>query len=164
VDIVTVEYATTWRHGLVEEGVAAVRWQKTEGLDPIVDLKSSWRAGFLFTDLTTLGMRPNEPVMTPAFVGVEQALGWMYVVERGRRMNALLCRHLSRRLPQVMLIAGNYLNASSPCGTRWQQFGAALDRFADNHVIVDQIIDAAHRAFRTIQPPPRYTDSPAHAA
>jgi hypothetical protein len=31
VDIVTVEYSLTWRHGEVEPGVAAVRWQKTEG-------------------------------------------------------------------------------------------------------------------------------------
>jgi heme oxygenase len=146
------------------EGPVEARWQRTEGLDSVVDLKSSLRTGFMIADLTTLGMRPIEPAMTPAFVGVEQALGWMYVVERGRRMNALLYRHLTRRLPQVMLIAGNYLNASSPCGTRWQQFGTALDRFAGNHVIVDQILNAANRAFRSLRQPPRYSGSPAHAA
>jgi heme oxygenase len=83
----------------------------------------------------------------------------MYVVERGRRMNALLYRHLLRRLPQEMTIAGNYLNASSPCGTRWQQFGEALDRFADNHVIVEQIVNAAQRAFRSQRTSPRFTAS-----
>ena len=31
---------------------------------------------------------------------------------------------------------------------RAQQFGDALDRFANNHVIVEQILNAAHRAFR----------------
>ena len=135
------------------EAPIEARWLRTEGLDSLVDLKSSLRTGFLVSDLVTLGVRPMEPATTPAFVGVEQALGWMYVVERGRRMNGLLYRHLTRRLPEEILIAGNYLNASSPCGTRWQQFGLALDRFAGNHVIVDQIINAANRAFRTIQAP-----------
>lgn len=146
------------------EAPIEARWQRTEGLDSVVDLKASLRAGFLISDLTTLGSRPTDAPICPTFVGVEQALGWMYVVERGRRMNALLYRHLMRRMPQVMTIAGNYLNASSPCGTRWQQFGLALDRFADNHVIVDQIINAANRAFRSLAQPPRFTGTPAHAA
>jgi heme oxygenase len=145
------------------EGPIEARWQRTEGLASVVDLMPSLRSGFLISDLTTLGTRPLDPPTAPSFVGVEQALGWMYVVERGRRMNALLYRHLTRRLPQVMMIAGNYLNASSPCGPRWQQFGLALDRFAGNHVIVDQVINAAHRCFRSLRQAPRYT-SPAHAA
>lgn len=144
------------------EAPIEARWLRTEGLDSVVDLKSSLRAGFLVSDLVTLGVRPTELATTPSFVGVEQALGWMYVVERGRRMNGLLYRHLARRLPEEILIAGNYLNASSPCGTRWQQFGVALDRFAGNHVIVDQIINAANRAFRSIQAP--RIGSGAHAA
>jgi heme oxygenase len=134
------------------EAPIEARWQRTEGLDSIVDVKSRLRAPFLITDLSTLGVRPPETVNIPSFVGVEQALGWMYVVERGRRMNALLHRHLSRRLPPVLMIAGNYLHHSSPCGVRWQQFGQALDRFADNHVVVDQIINAANRAFRSLRP------------
>jgi heme oxygenase len=146
------------------EAPIEARWQRTEGLESVFDFKPSLRSGFLISDLTTLGTRPGDSPVTPCFVGVEQALGWMYVVERGRRMNALLHRHLMRRMPQVMTIAGNYLNASSPCGTRWQQFGMALDRFADNHVIVDQIINAAHRGFRALRQPPRYTGTPAHAA
>ncbi len=146
------------------EAPTEARWQRTEGLDSVVDLKPSLRAGFLITDLTTLGSRPTDAPINPTFVGVEQALGWMYVVERGRRMNALLHRHLTRRLPQVMMIAGNYLNASSPCGQRWQHFGAALDHFADNHVIADQIVNAANRAFRALLQLPRHTGTPAHAA
>ncbi len=132
------------------------RWQTIEGLDSVVDLRPRLRTGFLVSDLAALSMRP-EPVSAAQFAGVEQALGWMYAVERGRRMNALLYRHLSRRLPQVLAIAGNYLNASSPCGTRWQQFGEALDRFATHHVIVEQIINAANRAFRSLKVPSRYT-------
>jgi heme oxygenase len=134
------------------------RWQEVVGLESVVDPRPRLRVGFLISDLAALGARPEMPAAAQ-FVGVEQALGWMYVVERGRRMNALLYRHLLRRLPQEMTIAGNYLNASSPCGTRWQQFGEALDRFADNHVIVEQIVNAAQRAFRSQRTSPRFTAS-----
>lgn len=144
------------------EASVEIRWQRTEGLDSVVDVKPRLRTGFLVSDLAALGMRPEVASAAP-FVGVEQALGWMFVVERGRRMNALLHRHLCRRLPQVLTIAGNYLNASSPCGQRWQQFGDALDRFASNHVIVDQIINAAQRGFRSIKFRPRLI-SGVHAA
>jgi heme oxygenase len=134
------------------------RWQTIEGLESVVELRVRLRTGFVVSDLAALGMRP-DPVGPAPFTGVEQALGWMYAVERGRRMNALLYRHLTRRLPQVLTIAGNYLNASSPCGTRWQQFGEALDRFATHHVIVEQIINAANRAFRSLRVPPRFASA-----
>ncbi len=136
------------------EAPIEARWQKIEGLESIVDIRPRLRAGFLLSDLTALAQRP-EPPAAATFVGVEQALGWMYVVERGRRMNALLHRHLVRRIPQVVAIAGNYLDASSPCGIRWQQFGDALDRFATNHVIVEQLLNAANRAFRFQRVPAR---------
>ena len=86
-----------------------------------------------------------------SFVGTEQALGWMYVVERGRRMNGMLQRHLLRRIPAVMTIAGNYLAASSPIGMRWQQLGITLDQVARNGAIAEQIINAANRAFRYLR-------------
>lgn len=144
------------------EAPIELRWQKIEGLDSVIELRPRLRTGFLFTDLAALGQRPELPSVA-SFHGVEQALGWMYVVERGRRMNSLLYRHLMRRMPAELTIAGNYLNASSPCGTRWQQFGDALDRFATNHVIVEQIIGAAERGFRAIKTPQRL-HTPAHAA
>jgi heme oxygenase len=132
------------------EAPVEARWRTTEGLSTIVEVPPRLRAGFLLSDLGALAIRPEIPPAAP-FVGVEQALGWMYVVERGRRMHSLLGRHLARRLPQVMAIASNYLGAASPCGLRWQQFGVALDRFATHHVIVDQIINAAHRGFRLLR-------------
>jgi len=66
-------------------------------------------------------------------------------------MNGLLLRHLQRRIPAVMAIAGNYLGASSVIGTRWQQLGEVLDRVGHNHAIADQILNAAHRAFRALR-------------
>ncbi len=140
------------------EAAIEARWQKVIGLESVVDLKPRLRTGFLISDLAALGVRMEIPPAAE-FVGVEQALGWMYVVERGRRMNALLYRHLVRRLPQQMAIGGNYLNASSPSGARWQQFGVALDKFANNHVIVEQIINAAQRSFRSHRANARFTPS-----
>jgi heme oxygenase len=134
------------------EAPIELRYQKIEGLESVVDLKARLRTGFLVSDLAALGMRP-EALQPASFTGVEQALGWMYVVERGRRMNSLLYRHLTRKVPDALTIAGNYLNASDPTGQRWQQFGEALDRFATHHVIVEQIVAAATDAFRSIQRP-----------
>src|SRR5690606_27777628 len=136
------------------EGPIEARWRHVDNLDSVVELAPRLRLGFLISDLVTLGSRPPETPAAP-FVGIEQALGWMYAVERGRRMNRLVHRHLRRRIPQVLTIAGNYLLASSPCGVRWQQLGTALDRFAHNSVIADQIINAALRAFRSMRVPPR---------
>jgi heme oxygenase len=132
------------------EAPIEARWQATPGLDRVIDVPRRMRVGFLASDLRALGCVPDN-LMPAAFVGVEQALGWMYVVERGRRMNGMLQRHLLRRLPSVMAIAGNYLAASSPIGTRWQQLGITLDEVARTHSIADQIINASHRAFRALR-------------
>jgi heme oxygenase len=63
----------------------------------------------------------------------------------------MLQRHLLRRIRPVMTIAGNYLAASSPLGMRWQQLGATLDQVASNGSIAEQIMNAAHRAFRQLR-------------
>jgi heme oxygenase len=132
------------------EAPIEARWQVTRGLDRVIDVPRRMRTGYLASDLRALG--GSIEIVTPAsFVGIEQALGWMYVVERGRRMNGMLQRHLLRRMRNVMTIAGNYLAASSPIGTRWQQLGVTLDQVANNGAIAEQIINAAHRAFRQLR-------------
>jgi heme oxygenase len=132
------------------EAPIEMRWQLITGLDHVIDVQRRLRTGFLVSDLRAVGCRV-EPAEPASFIGTEQALGWMYVVERGRRMNGMLLRHLMRRMPQVMTIASNYLAASSPIGTRWQQLGATLDEVAHSHAIAEQIINAAHRAFRALR-------------
>jgi heme oxygenase len=133
------------------EAPIEARWQQTPGLDRLIAVAPRVRTGFLASDLRVLGSPPSE-VAPASFVGVEQALGFMYVVERGRRMNSMLQRHLLRRMPAVTTIAGNYLAASSPLGLRWQQLGTALDQVAHNGAIAEQIINAALRAFRLLRP------------
>jgi heme oxygenase len=132
------------------EAPIEARLQSSPALDRVLDVRNRLRVGFLASDLRALGRAPDN-LMPAGFVGVEQALGWLYVVERGRRMNALLLRHLQRRLPSEMAIAGNYLAACSPIGARWEQLGATLDQVAGNYTIAEQIINAAHRAFRALR-------------
>lgn len=132
------------------EAPVETRWQQTAGLDRVVDVQRRLRTGFLASDLRALGFVAEGLAPAP-FCGVEQALGWMYVIERGRRMNGMLHRHLLRRMPRELAIAGNYLAASSPIGTRWQQLGITLDQVAHNHAIAEQIINAAQRAFRALR-------------
>src|SRR5688572_15870127 len=132
------------------EAPVEARWQVVRGLERVIDVPRRVRTGFLASDLRALGC-VLDSVLPASFVGVEQALGWMYVVERGRRMNGMLQRHLLRRIPAVMMIAGNYLAASSPLGMRWQQLGATLDLVASNGSIAEQILNAAHRAFRQLR-------------
>ena len=132
------------------EAPIEARWQATPGLDRVIDVPRRLRTGFLASDLRAVGCAPDN-LMPASFVGIEQALGWMYVVERGRRMNGLLQRHLRQRMPAVLAIAGNYFAASSPVGTRWEQLGVTLDQVARHSAIADQILNAAHRAFRALR-------------
>jgi len=140
-------YIAYLRETYAFEAPIEARWQEMASLTTVIDVDRRVRTPFLFTDLRVLGA-PVERLPPAAFVGIEQALGWMYVVERGRRMNGMIYRHLQRRLPQELAIAGNYLLASSLIGSRWQQLGATLDELAKNQAIVEQITVAAHRAFR----------------
>jgi heme oxygenase len=133
------------------EAPAEWRWIRTPGLDRVIDLSPRLFAPLLATDLGTLGQFPDI-CPTTAFRGVAHALGWLYVVERGRLMNSMLHRHLVRRLPFESSIAGSYLAGSSSLGLRWQQLGAALDDVARNPSMVAQIINGALEAFRMMRP------------
>ena len=145
------------------EAPIEARLQKVPGLERVVDVASRLRTGLLASDLRALGSLPDHLMPAP-FVGVEQALGWMYVVERGRRMNSLLHRHLQRRIPSVVAIAGNYLASCAPAGTRWERLGAALDQVANNHATAEQIMNAALRAFRQLRATQPLASGRQHAA
>jgi heme oxygenase len=132
------------------EAPVEARWRTTARLESVIDLPRPLHTELLASDLRALGCT-LEAVEPASFVGLEQALGWMYVVERGRRLNAMLRRHLLRRLPDEIEIAGSYLAVSSPSGMRWQRFAVALGRLARNRATAEQILNAAHRAFRALR-------------
>ncbi len=127
------------------------RWLCMPELDRVIDVWRRIGTGFLASDLRALGCPQDVPEPGPC-IGIEQALGWMFVVERGRRLNGMLHRHLARRIPDVIETAGSFLTASSSSGSRWDQLGTALDRVAYNHrAAAQQVINAAQRAFRTLR-------------
>jgi heme oxygenase len=132
------------------EAPAEDRWIRTPGIDRIIDVAPRLFAPLLANDLGTLGRVPDA-TPTGAFRGVAQALGWMYVVERGRLMNSMLHRHLVRRLPFESSVAGSYMAGSGSLGLRWQQLGMALDDVARNPAMVAQIINGALEAFRMMR-------------
>jgi heme oxygenase len=138
------------------EAPAEWKWMRTPGLEAFVELAPRLFAPRLADDLGALGRFPD---VFPAhsFRGIAHALGWMYVVERGRLMNSMLHRHLVRRLPFESSIAGSYLAASGSLGLRWQQLGAVLDEIARTPSMIAQVINGAFDAFRTLRhatPPP----------
>lgn len=145
------------------EAPIEARWQQTPRLERVIDVAGRLRTGFLASDLRALGCPPDH-LMPASFVGVEQALGWMYVVERGRRMNSLLHRHLQRRIPSVVAIAGNYLASCAPAAARWERLGVTLDRVARDHASAEQIINAALRAFRQLRTTQPLASGRQHAA
>jgi heme oxygenase len=131
------------------------RWKRMPELQHVIDVVPRIRTPYLRNDLTALGAVP-ELLPPPTIVGAEQGLGWLYVVERGRRLNGMLYRHLIKRLPRGLTIAGTFLLASSPTGLRWKQLGAVLDAAATDHGHAEQIINGAHRAFRALRMTPTF--------
>jgi heme oxygenase len=145
------------------EAPAEWRWIRTPGLDAVIDVAPRLFAPLLANDLGTLGQFPDV-FPANAFRNVPHALGWMYVVERGRLMNSMLHRHLVRRLPFESSIAGSYLAGSGSLGLRWQQLGAALDDVARNPAMIAQIINGALEAFRIMRHTPPTTQPAKKAA
>ncbi|HUS32121.1 MAG TPA: biliverdin-producing heme oxygenase [Kofleriaceae bacterium] len=135
------------------EAPIEARWKRMPELATVLDVERRIRTPFLLADLHALGAQP-ELLPVPNFIGIEQALGWMYVVERGRRLNGMLYRHLQRRLPREAMLGGNYLVASTSSGARWEELGRTLDKVANNAVKTDQIVNAANRAFRALRMTP----------
>ncbi len=132
------------------EAPAEARWLRTPGLAAFIEIAPRLFAPVLAGDLATLGRFPDVLPPEPCR-GVAQALGWMYVVERGRLMNAMLHRHLARRLPFESSIAGTYLAGSSSLGLRWQQLTAALDEIGRVPTQVAGVINGALEAFRALR-------------
>jgi heme oxygenase len=76
----------------------------------------------------------------------------VYVVERSAMLHGIVCRHLQHRLPDVLPRAGAYLAGNERAiGARLRELGELLDTVARTDDIADQIVNAAHAAFRCQQ-------------
>lgn len=127
----------------------------SSALDRMLDLRGRARAGLIAQDLLRLGLRPAAVadlplcLTVPQFRSTAEALGWMYVVERAALAHAIIRRHLMTCMPDAIVKASAYLqSAGGLLGTRWRQFGAALDDIAQHRAVADRVIASATEAFR----------------
>ena len=85
------------------------------------------------------------PRLIAPFASVSQALGWLYVIERSTRLFEMVRHNVAARLPDA---PAEYI--SDPyAGQRWTDLAQVLDRIARSRRIGDEIIHAAHDAFRS---------------
>ncbi len=104
------------------------------------------RSALLAHDLFVLDYPPTRfaPRLIAPFPSVSEALGWLYVIERSARLYDMVYRNVRLRLPDVPT---EYLDDPG-AAARWQELGETLDRVARTPKILDQIVHAAHDAFR----------------
>ena len=128
----------------------------TPNLKLLVDLRQRSRAGLLAQDLLELGVKAaglaNLPQCLPIapFTAPIEALGWLYVVERGALVHEPVAHHLRSRLPEVK-DACAYLTAyEGVAQARWVELAEILDRTARSERLLDDMIAAAHAAFRCL--------------
>jgi heme oxygenase len=126
--------------------------QRTPGIADVFDVRARLHTRLLRADLAVLGIVDLTHVARsrsiPPFDNVLEALGWIYVVERGRMLSSVLHCHLEQHLPAVATTAASYLRAERSAGTRMRELGATFDSVVRSDADVDRVLVAAHGAFR----------------
>jgi heme oxygenase len=123
---------------------------RTPGLDAVIDLDARSHLHLLRADLAELGITEVGALPqcrgVPEFQTVGEALGWRYVVEHNATLHGQVRRHLHKR---VGLQRDSYLAAGERIGgTRVQELGMVLDRFAREPETARQVVEAVKLAFR----------------
>lgn len=109
------------------------------------------RAGLLRRDLRALdvgGLPDLARCWIAPFASVAEACGWLYVVERGARIHAMVAGHVLARMPQLAHALAYLDDAAAP--ERWRELGSRLDEIARAPRAEAQVLAAAHTAFRTV--------------
>ncbi|HUS30134.1 MAG TPA: hypothetical protein VMZ53_16620 [Kofleriaceae bacterium] len=139
-------------YGLIAPFESACKY--TPNLPRIVDTRHQSRAGLLVLDLLAVGLSASQiasiPQCMPAasFGDVNEALGWLYVIERATPAHDSVRVHLTAALPDVGH-AFSFLEAhDTRAQYRWEMFAGALDRAWDVSEL--EIISAAQFAFQTV--------------
>jgi len=106
------------------------------------------RSRLLAQDLFALDypMGRITPRLIAPFPGISEALGWLYALERSARLFEMVRRNVVARLPEVAS-ATTYISDTFT-QVRWRDLGEILDRVARTQRVADQVIHAAHDAFR----------------
>jgi heme oxygenase len=112
------------------------------------------RSGYIVEDLISLGMRPAEIARLPQclvapFASQDEALGWIYVVERAAQLHESVFVHLEAKVLGSAKAAVYLQTTAGRVASRWRCVNTALSAFDDDRRAQNRIIDAAHAAFRT---------------
>jgi len=134
------------------EAPAELAFQMTAGLTDVIDVRARLHTRLLRSDLAAVGIVDFTTVVRciaiPRFHNVLEALGWMYVIERGRMLHSILHRHLQQNLPSLASVAGMYLGSERFAAGRMRELGATLDSIVTCEADVDHVLVAALGAFR----------------
>lgn len=109
------------------------------------------RARLLAQDLFALdyarfGALPRA--LIAPFATVSEACGWLYASERSTHMFPMVAGHVLATLPQLTNAVSFLDDSEGPA--RREQLGAVFDQVAYTPRIANQIISAAHDAFRAL--------------
>jgi heme oxygenase (biliverdin-IX-beta and delta-forming) len=142
-------------YGFIAPFESACRY--TPGLPHALDSHPYTRAGLIAHDVLALGLSASQVASIPqchsitTFGDVPQALGWLYVVERGTLLHEGIRRRIVAHLPDIEN-ACTYLAASAgELGDEWHALGRTLDRIGTRPEVASQVISAAHNAFECVK-------------
>ena len=148
--------AATYRQFLLRlygfEAPVEAALQATPGIADVFDVRARLHTRLLRADLAALGVvdltRAPRSGTVPLFHDVLEALGWTYVIERGRMLSSIVQRHVAQHLPALGATATSYLRAERSAGTRMRELGATFDSVVRSDTDIDRVLVAAHGAFR----------------
>ena len=129
----------------------------TPALNQYVDFRQLLRAGLIAQDLLTLGLSASQvaSVQTCAsitmFQDVDEALGWLYVVERATLLQDGIRRHLLAHLPEIESACAYLTAFDGRVNEHWESFGRTLDEAAVSPGAADRMITAAQTGFECIR-------------
>lgn len=139
-------------YGLIAPFEGACKY--TPGLARLVDFKFLMRAGLIAQDLLSLGLSPHQVanlVTCPGvamFQSVNEALGWLYVVERSTLLHSGVRRHLLKHLPHLENACAYLAAFEAHVSEHWAGFGRVLDQAANNHLAIEEeVVASAISAF-----------------
>jgi heme oxygenase len=138
-------------YGLVAPFESACRY--TQGIDAYLDVRQLARAGLVAKDLLNLGLAPTQVSNIPScpaittFRSVQEAFGWLYVIERSMLLQDGIRRHLLRHLPQVEHAVAYLAAYDGRISDHWLTFGKLLDEVGATEETAEQVIAATHEGF-----------------
>lgn len=138
-------------YGLVAPFESACRY--TRGIGAHLDVRQLSRAGLIAKDLLNLGLSPTQVSSVPScpsittFQSVQEAFGWLYVIERSTLLQDGIRRHLLRHLPNVEHAVAYLAAYDGRVADHWLTFGRLLDEVGATEESSAEVLAATHEGF-----------------